>query len=222
MATALLIRAHIAALGDEQIFTTREFFLFGSRGSIDTTLCRMVKAGEIFRLAYGVFVKGSRWPDKISLFDVVKAKAAAFERSIHIHGKDGLNQLQKIQKALPAPCSQMQWELKEMRKAEQSIEPTRQCHQSPTKVFYTSGCSSIFHVRGWSVRLVSTSKKRCAIPDSTVGIFIKAIWYLGISDYRQVRAHARYLLNTRELEERIAFRTIVKLAPQWLREMFFW
>lgn len=26
MATAMLIRAHIAALGDEQIFTFREFF----------------------------------------------------------------------------------------------------------------------------------------------------------------------------------------------------
>ena len=222
MATAMLIRGHIATLGDEQIFTTREFFLFGSRGSIDTTLCRMVKAGEIFRLAYGVFVKGSRWPDGISMFDVVKAKAAAFERSVHIHGKDALTQIQKIQKALPAPCSQMQWELKEMREAEHSIEPATQCHQTVTKVFYTSGCSSTFHIRGLTVRLVSTSKKRCAIPDSMVGFFIKAIWYLGISDHRQVRAHARYLLNTRELEERIAFRTIVKLAPQWLREMFFW
>lgn len=222
MATAMLIRGHIATLGDEQIFTTREFFLFGSRGSIDTSLCRMVKAGEIFRLAYGVFVKGSRWPDGISMFDVVKAKAAAFERSVHTHGKDALTQIQKIQNALPVPCSQMQWELNAMREAEQSIEPSSECHQPATKVFYTSGCSSTFHIRGLTVRLVSTSKKRCAIPDSMVGFFIKAIWYLGISDHRQVRAHARYLLNTRELEERIAFRTIVKLAPQWLREMFFW
>ena len=57
MYTSAHIRRYIFSLTDNAIFSTREFLNFGKRAAIDKCLSRLVKRGEIIRLARGLFKK---------------------------------------------------------------------------------------------------------------------------------------------------------------------
>lgn len=83
MYTSVYIRRHIFSLNRDAIFATREFLRFGKRAAVDKCLSRLVKRGDIIRLARGIFkrLSSSELP---SLFIIAYHKARAFERKIAI------------------------------------------------------------------------------------------------------------------------------------------
>jgi hypothetical protein len=84
MFAAARIRHHINNFVDDKPFSIRDFLIYGSRAAIDQALSRLVKSGEIIRVARGLFIKKTApFP---SVLEVAKAKAAAFHRTIATHG----------------------------------------------------------------------------------------------------------------------------------------
>jgi hypothetical protein len=53
MSTTLRIRQFIANLPQALIFSTRDLLNFGTRAAVDQCLCRLVRKGNIRRLAWG-------------------------------------------------------------------------------------------------------------------------------------------------------------------------
>lgn len=83
------VRCHITynvRKGD--MFTTRELLCYGNRNAIDQILFRLVKAGIIIRLAWGVFVRQEDYEDSgiplPSPMEVAREKARAFCREVYI------------------------------------------------------------------------------------------------------------------------------------------
>lgn len=70
------------------MFTTRELLRYGNRNAIDQILYRLVKAGIIIRLAWGVFVRQDDYQDsRIPLpgpMEVARVKARAFCREVYM------------------------------------------------------------------------------------------------------------------------------------------
>ena len=91
MFTAARIRQLINGIRRGQLFTSRQFLFYGSRGAVDQTLYSMVKAREIIRVARGVFMKkGSPEPSALA---VARVKAEAFGKRIFKHGADAASAL---------------------------------------------------------------------------------------------------------------------------------
>lgn len=59
MQTISLIRTRLIEVPVEHLFTTRDMLVYGTRGAVDQALNRLVRQGEISRIAPGVFVKPS-------------------------------------------------------------------------------------------------------------------------------------------------------------------
>ncbi len=87
MYTSSQIRRHIFRLHDNAIFSTREFLNFGKRAAVDKCLSRLVKRGEIIRLARGLFKRfdGNTLPLTRIVAD---CKAKAFGKQIVTHALD--------------------------------------------------------------------------------------------------------------------------------------
>src|SRR5277367_596139 len=91
MYTATLIRRHIHQLKEDKPFSVRDFLNYGSRNAVDQVFHRLVKSGQIIRVARGLFVKHtSPMP---SILDVALAKALAFGKTIVTHGSQAAHQL---------------------------------------------------------------------------------------------------------------------------------
>jgi hypothetical protein len=78
-----LIRRHIQKLKSTEIFTTRHMLIYGKRSAVDSALGRMVRNGQLYRLARGVFVKSLA--DKPTLAQIVEAKVKAYAGKIVVH-----------------------------------------------------------------------------------------------------------------------------------------
>ena len=92
MSTAKVVRAAIRKLPRGRPFTGAHFLKLGTRGAVDRTLSRLAADGEIWRLAYGVFVRpkisrfvGAVVPD---LQEVVEAIARRNGETVQIHGAE--------------------------------------------------------------------------------------------------------------------------------------
>lgn len=88
MWTSAFIRRHICRLPKGNPFTTRDMLRYGSRPAVDQTLYRMVKSGEILRLARGVFIVESPDAPLPSVLEVAMVKAQSFAKRIVSHGAD--------------------------------------------------------------------------------------------------------------------------------------
>ena len=77
------VKRHINKLAPEQIFTTRELLIYGTRSAVDAALSRLVRLGIITRLARGVFVRELR--PNLTIEEIARAKAVAFRKKIHQH-----------------------------------------------------------------------------------------------------------------------------------------
>jgi len=78
MWTASDIRRHIFGLPARQPFSTRDCLVYGKRSAVDQELYRLVKNGEIRRLARGLFVRDQKI--EFSVFEIANLKAQAFGR----------------------------------------------------------------------------------------------------------------------------------------------
>src|SRR5260370_138949 len=92
MTTMKAIRNHIREIGVGEPFTSAQFTCFGTRASVDQTLSRLVKQGEIARISRGVFVrpKKSRHVGQVmpEASKVAQAIANAHGETIQVHGAE--------------------------------------------------------------------------------------------------------------------------------------
>ena len=154
MSTAQAIRSGIRKLPRGKPFTSSRFLKYGSYGAVDRALSRLVRRGEILRVARGVFVrpKTSRFVGTVlpDVLDVIEAIAHRNGETIQVHGAEAARRF-KLSTQVPT---------------------------SP--VFYTSGSSRVMRIGNFSVRMVHTSsRRRLQFAGEATGVALSALWYLG-------------------------------------------
>ncbi len=149
MYTATLVRRHINRLKDNKPFSIRDFLNYGSRNAIDQIFHRLVKSGQIIRIARGLFIKDtSPMP---SIVEVALAKAAAFGKRLVMHGSRAVQQLRLS--------------------ADLSIENE--------SIYACNGSSSSFRFGNIRIRFISASQRKISLGDELAGLAIRALWHLG-------------------------------------------
>jgi len=149
MWTSAQIRRHICILARDALFTTRDFLSYGSRAAVDQALYRLVKQGEIVRLARGVFRKGDCKVSMPTAVQVARAKAQAFARNVFSHGFDAAYRFG-------------------LRK-EGNKEPT----------FCTTGRSSTFMYGDTRIHFKGTSSRKVCLGNEQLALAIRALWQGG-------------------------------------------
>ncbi len=151
MYTAVLIRRHINKLKDNKPFSIRDFLNYGSRNAVDQIFYRLVKSGQIIRVARGIFIKDtSPMP---SILEVALTKATAFCKSLVTPGSQATQQLRLS---------------------------TNMCTQ-PEAIYACNGSSSSFRFGNIRIRFISVSQRKISLGDELAGLAIRALWYLGKS-----------------------------------------
>ncbi|HEY9785627.1 MAG TPA: DUF6088 family protein [Candidatus Obscuribacterales bacterium] len=149
MWTITHIKAHIARLQQGQIFTTRELLSYGKRANVDQVMSRLVKSEVVIRLARGVFIRNDDGIELPSVWEVAKAKAAAFAKNIYRAGDDAWVVLGLKNKG-----------------------------QQTTTTFATSGRSSRFWYRDSLICFIGMAPRKLALGDSKPGLVLRALWQL--------------------------------------------
>ncbi len=148
MYTAVLIRRHINQLKNDKPFSIRDFLNYGSRNAVDQVFYRLVKSGQIIRIARGIFIKDtSPMP---SVLEVALTKAAAFCKSLVTHGSQAAQQL----------------------RLSTNIGPQREA------IYACSGSSSSFRFGNIRIRFIAASPRKICLGDELSGLAIRALWYL--------------------------------------------
>jgi hypothetical protein len=147
MWTTAKIRRQLARMVGDKPFSIRAFLAFGSRHAVDQCFARLVKNGEVIRVARGLYIKpNSPFP---SVAEVALAKAAAFRRTIVIHGSQAAAFLKLVERS------------------------------DNEHLFAVNGCSSSFRFGNQVIRFISTTARKMHLGDSKSGLAISALWYLG-------------------------------------------
>lgn len=93
MTVAELVMRFVEKLAPGQAFVTKQLLFLSKRGALDQALARLVKRGNLIRLARGVFCLNDPNAALPDLLEVVRVKAQAFGKTIAIHGLDALKSL---------------------------------------------------------------------------------------------------------------------------------
>ena len=154
MTIAKAIRTDLQKLPKGKLFTRSRFLKYGSRGTVDRTLSRLVAEGEITRIARGVFIrpKQNRFIGDVmpGVFEVVKFITRNNHETIQVHGAEGAWRF-KLSTQVPL-----------------------------VPVFYTSGSSRTIAIGNMSVKMIHTSNwRRLQFAGEMTGLALSALWYLG-------------------------------------------
>lgn len=145
------IRDSIGRLGPGNLVTTRQLLHIGSRRSVDVTLWRLVAAGTIRRFANGVFGLPliGKREFQPTAYDVAKAKADAYGKVLLTHSTNCAHEIGLARK------------------------------KDNQYYFAATGCKTKFQFNGTYIRFVGTSSRKLNVGDSTIGKFLRAIWFAG-------------------------------------------
>ena len=154
MSIAKAVRATMGKLPRGKPFTSARFLKHGTRSAVDRTLSRLVAAGEIQRLAHGVFVRprtnrlvGTVLPD---IHEVVQTIARSNGETIQIHGAEAARRFGLSTQVPTVP------------------------------VFHTSASTRTIRVGSIAVKMIHTSnRRRLQFAGETTGVALSALWYLG-------------------------------------------
>lgn len=153
MTTVEAIRNRINAIGIGEPFTSTQFNALGTRASIDQTLFRLVKKGEITRLSRGVFVrpKKSRYVGEVTPEPAKVAQAIANARgeTVQVHGAEAARLL-GLTTQMPIQA-----------------------------VFYTSGPTRELKLGNLPLLLKHVARRKLAMSGRPAGLALSALWYLG-------------------------------------------
>ncbi len=177
MYTAVLIHRHINRLKDNKPFSIRDFLNYGSRNAVDQIFHRLVKSGQIIRIARGIFIKDtSPMP---SILEVALTKAKAFGKRLATHGSQAAHQLKL--------CAILETE--------------------GESIYACNGSSSSFRFGNIRVRFISVSQRKISLGEEVAGLAARALWYLGklnCSARLACQAMAQFNRNDRQaLREKI-------------------
>jgi hypothetical protein len=153
MATAEAIRTQIESIPIGEPFTSTQFRGLGRQAAVDQTLSRLVKKGQIVRIARGVFVqpKKSRYVGQVmpEPAKVAHAIASAHRETIQVHGAEAARLL--------GLTTQMPLQ----------------------SVFYTSGPGRKMRIGNLQLVFKHAPPRKLALAGQPSGLALAALWYLG-------------------------------------------
>src|SRR3990167_5284713 len=154
MTASANIKAYISNLPAGDPFSSNALRHFTSTENIRQILNRLVKSGEIKRVARGVFVRpkqSERGELLPSSFEIAKTLTQSTGEIIIVHGAEAARQLQLTT-------------------------------QVPMRlVFYTNGNTRTLKIANRSVKLKHVNPSRLIAPGTMAGLVISALGYLGRS-----------------------------------------
>ena len=191
--TAELIRQRIAGMPVGEPFASAAFLNCGTRASVDQTLSRLVKAGDIERVARGVFVRPevSRFVGKVmpDLQKVAETVARTTGSIIQVHGAE----------------------------AARRLELSTQVPTQP--VFVTSGPTKRIRVGKMEIRLQHVCQRKLALAGRPAGLALAAMWYLGKKEMTPALIEKiRHQLGRSEFE---VLKSATNAMPAWMSDAIF-
>ena len=154
MNTTKAIRAELRKLPRGKPFTNARFLKYGSRGTVNRALTRLVAKGEIMRATRGIYARPERsrlvGEAPPSVYDVVKLIAKNNRETLQVHG------------------------------AEAALLFSLSTQVPLIDVFHTSASSRTLVVCNLTVKMIHTSNRRLLqFAGTTVGLALSALWYVG-------------------------------------------
>lgn len=192
-AATTLIRQRIEKIGLGEPFTPAILLECGTRAAVDQALSRMVKAGQIARVARGVFVRPevSRYVGKVmpEAMKVAEALAKTTGAVVQVHGAE----------------------------AARRLGLTTQVPQQA--VFTTSGPSRRVKFGKTEIRLQHASGRKLALAGRPAGLALAALWYLGKGAVTP--ATVEQIRSRLPASEFAALREATANMPAWMSDMFY-
>jgi hypothetical protein len=187
------ILASIRGRGRGCVFVPTDFLDLGSRESIDVALHSLTRKGTIRRLARGVY----DYPTEHAVLGKLMPSAERIAKALA--GRDQ----NKIQPA-----------------GAYAANALGLSEQVPAKtVFLTDGSSRTVKVGPMTIQLRQTSARNMAAAGRLSGLLIQAFRVLGKDHITPERM--AHLKKTLPLEKRKLITKDIKLAPAWMRHLFY-
>lgn len=193
MTASAQVKNYISNIPEGQPFPSTALRPFASTENIRQILNRLVKTGELSRVARGVFAKpkqvaklGAVLP---STSEVAKALAESTGETIGIHGAEAARQLQL----------------------------TTQVPMRP--VFYTSGNTRTLKVANRTIKLKHVNPSKLIAPGTTAGLVISALNYLGRESVTiETIKTIKQRISPEDFAETI---NLIERMPAWMADMFY-
>lgn len=186
------VKNYISIIPEGKSFTSNSLRSFASSENVRQILNRLVKAGEIKKVARGVFIKTKRIQQKemsTSVFEIAEIIAKSTGETIAIHGSEAARQLQ-LSTQVPMRI-----------------------------VFYTNGNTRTLKLANRTVRLKHVNPSRLIAPGTIAGVVISALWYLGKDSVTtEIIANIKNKISREEFEETIA---LIERMPAWMADVFY-
>ncbi|MDF1757326.1 MAG: DUF6088 family protein [Legionellaceae bacterium] len=187
------IKEYISTLPEGKPFAISAFREFSSTENIRQILSRLVKSGELQRVARGIFVKpkkllniGAQLP---SILEIAETLTKSTGETIAIHGAEAARQLQLT--------TQMPMRL----------------------VFYTNGNTRTLKLGARTVKLIHVNPSRLIAPGTIPGLVISALGYLGRTQVTMDTIHIIQQNISEDDFKRLL--GLVEHIPAWMSDLFY-
>ena len=188
------VRAYVLALAPGEPFSVRELLGLGPRSSVDQSLSRMARGGELERVARGVYARprvnetlGRTVP--VEPEKVVETLARAAGATLNVHGAEAARRFGLTTQV-----------------------PMR-------KVYMTSGRSRSVHLATGKVTLRHASTRRMELAGTQAGEALSALLYLGKNEVTPEVIHqVQAALTTKEFSR---LRAATTAMPAWLSDSLY-
>jgi len=190
MTTAETIRTQIENIPIGEPFTSTRLRLLGQRAAVDQTLSRLVKKGEITRIARGVFVrpKTSKYVGQVmpEPAKVAQAIASAHGETLQVHGAEAARLL--------GLTTQMPMQ----------------------SMFYTSGPGRKMKIGNLHLVFKHAPPRKLALAGQSSGLALTALWYLGKAQVTpRVIENIRQKLSPQAFQQ---LKTEARSMPGWMAD----
>lgn len=149
MATAK-IRNLLDRMAEGEMLAARDVLHFSRRPkTVYGALYRLNKAGKIFRLSQGLYMKGNERTPRPSIIEIARAKARAFGKTL----------------------TEVSAEF--ARRMGIEFSPKSEA------IFATNGRSCVTRSCHGPMQFVGVSSRKMALQDSSIGVQLRTVWHLG-------------------------------------------
>ena len=187
------IKEYIATIPEGKPFAANTLRGFASTENIRQILNRLVKAGELKRIARGIFLKPKYLPhvgeQLPSALEIAQTLTQSTGETIAVHGAEAARQLQLTT-------------------------------QVPMRlVFYTNGNTRTLKLGGRTIKLKHINPSRLIAPGTVVGLVISALGYLG---HEHVTTETIHTIRQRIAPEEFKnLFELMEHMPAWMSDIFY-
>lgn len=187
------VKEYIQKIEEGESFTAKSLHHLATAENVRQILTRMVQAGEIKRLARGVYVKPKHSP-RVGLIlpsskEIAMLIANATGETIGIHGAEAARQLQLTT-------------------------------QVPLRlIYYTTGYSREMKIRNQTIQLKHVNPSKLIAPGTIAGTVISALMYLGSEQVSEKTVQK--IKNQLTQEEFETVLKEIKYMPAWMANVFY-